>query len=161
MKRTILLAALLLGFATQAAVFDVYVYDNDFSVNQGPPAVDPTINVGDTIQWNWQAEFLHNVQSVNGSAEIFDSGTPVASRAPFEHTFTQVGTHWYYCVIHGSDNNNGTASGMAGTITVVPEPEVWGSAVAILLLGGVIARRALKRPTTNQSASAPLPGTAV
>jgi hypothetical protein len=37
----------------------------------------------------------------------------------FDHTFRQAGSFVYYCTVHGSDNGNGTASGMAGTIKVV------------------------------------------
>jgi uncharacterized protein YjdB len=36
----------------------------------------------------------------------------------FDHTFTHAGNYVYYCKIHGTDNGNGTASGMFGTITV-------------------------------------------
>jgi hypothetical protein len=40
-------------------------------------------------------------------------------RSPqFEHTFSHVGRFWYYCLPHGFDLGNGTAGGMAGTITV-------------------------------------------
>ncbi len=41
-------------------------------------------------------------------------------RFTFDHAFTHVGTFWYYCQMHGFDNGDGTADGMAGTITMIP-----------------------------------------
>lgn len=79
-----------------------------------------TINAGDTVQWDWKAGF-HNVTSVFGSPEAFAS--PTQSAGAFTHTFNTPGTFWYYCSIHGSDNLDGTASGMAATVTVVAVPE--------------------------------------
>ncbi|MFO0888068.1 MAG: Ig-like domain-containing protein [Isosphaeraceae bacterium] len=77
---------------------------------------DVTISVGDTVHWVWRSDF-HSTTSVSGSAEQWDSGV-LNSGFTFDHTFTQAGTFVYYCVIHGDDNGNGTASGMAGTVTV-------------------------------------------
>jgi plastocyanin len=96
----------------------------DFTVNVGgatnmftPSAI--TIHPGDTVHWVWEGGF-HNVRSVAGIAEQWISGTPTGTvGTTFDHTFTQVGTFAYYCQIHGSDNGNGTASGMDGTVTVV------------------------------------------
>ncbi|MCI0675833.1 MAG: DNRLRE domain-containing protein [Phycisphaerales bacterium] len=102
----------------QAAVIDVYVYSFEFSINpEGQPVVDPVITVGDTIQWIWQ-EGNHTTTSVVGSIEQWnadiDSGSPT-----FQHTFTNTGTFWYYCIPHGFDNGDGTSGGMAGTVTVL------------------------------------------
>src|SRR5262249_55606517 len=84
----------------------------NFSFN--PSAV--TIHVGDTVHWVWNSNF-HSTTSVVGSAEQWDSGVH-NSGFTFDHTFTQTGTFSYYCVIHGDDNGDGTASGMSGTVTV-------------------------------------------
>jgi len=103
------------------ATVTVHVFNNDFSANpKGQAIVDPTIQVGDTVHWVWDEGF-HDVRSVNGSAEAFDSGAPTTG-ATFDHTFTKAGTFTYYCSVHGNDNGNGTASGMAGTITVSAGP---------------------------------------
>jgi plastocyanin len=75
-----------------------------------------TIHVGDTVQWVWQSND-HSATSVKGSAEQWDSGVQ-NNGFTFDHTFTQTGTFAYYCVIHGVDNGNGTASGMAGKVIV-------------------------------------------
>jgi trimeric autotransporter adhesin len=76
-----------------------------------------TINVGDTIHWVWKAPD-HSTTSVIGSAIPWDSGVSTQVGHTFDVTFDQAGTFNYYCKIHGFDNGNGTAGGMAGTITV-------------------------------------------
>ena len=82
-------------------------------------APDPvTIHVGDTVDWVWDSNNL-STTSVKGSAEQWDSGV-LNTGATFEHTFTHVGTFAYYSTTQGTDNGNGTASGMSGTITVLP-----------------------------------------
>ena len=78
----------------------------------------PTIHVGDTVEWVWQTN-NHSTTSVAGSAVSWDSGVHNTGFT-FDETFNQTGTFIYYCKIHGSDNGNGTASGMAGSITVLP-----------------------------------------
>jgi plastocyanin len=76
-----------------------------------------TIHQGDTVNWIWDT-VDHSVTTVKGSAETFDSGVHNTGFT-FMHTFNQAETIQYYCVIHGQDNGNGTAGGMAGTITVM------------------------------------------
>jgi plastocyanin len=75
-----------------------------------------TIQQGDTVHWVWQAN-NHSSTSVAGIAEQWDSGVNNTGFT-FDHTFTHVGSFAYYCTRHGSDNGNGTASGMSGTVTV-------------------------------------------
>jgi plastocyanin len=77
-----------------------------------------TIHVGDTVEWVWNSDD-HSTTSVAGSVESWDSGVQNTGFM-FEHTFTHVGTFVYYCKIHGVDNGNGTASGMSGSIIVLP-----------------------------------------
>lgn len=95
----------------------VHVLVNDFTFG-----ADVTLNVGDTVQWDWNSSLAHTISSVVGSAEPFDSGTLFAGS--YSHTFTTPGTLTYYCKIHGIDNFDGSALGMAATVTVqaVPEP---------------------------------------
>jgi plastocyanin len=137
-----------LGFAIQASAdtVNVYVFSYDFSTDPThAQIIDPVIQVGDTVHWIWQNSF-HDVKSVEGSAEQFYSGFPPGGTLPFtfDHTFTQEGTFWYYCTPHGTDMGNGTAQGMAGTITVqaVPEP----ATMAALGLGALalVRRRRLR-----------------
>jgi plastocyanin len=101
------------------ATVTVHVFDFDFSVNpQGQPIVDPTIHVGDTVHWVWDAGAPHSTTSVAGSKESWDSGVHTAPFS-FDHTFTQSGVFTYDCSIHGRDLGNGKASGMFGTVTVL------------------------------------------
>ena len=37
----------------------------------------------------------------------------------YEHMFTHAGVFNYYCFPHGRDNGDGTAHGMAGSVTVL------------------------------------------
>ncbi|MGI8923131.1 MAG: cupredoxin domain-containing protein [Fimbriimonadales bacterium] len=139
MKRLALLsgAATLIGLASASASADIiiiHIFNFDFSLNPiGEPIEDAVIDVGDTIRWILD-EGVHTATSVSGIPEVFDSGFMTKPGQTFEHTFTNVGTWWYYCVPHGNDNGNGTASGMAGTVTVVPEP----STFAALAVGGLL-----------------------
>ena len=95
----------------------VHVFNFDFSINpSGMPIMDATINLGDTIHWQWDSGF-HSVTSVAGSVEAYNSGDLFGGT--FDHTFTHTGVFTYYCDLHGFDNGDGTAGGMVGTITVV------------------------------------------
>lgn len=106
------------------ATVPVHIFNFDFSRNpQGGAVVDPIIFEGDTIQWVFD-EGRHSTTSVAGSAETWDSGVQDAGAPNFEHTFTQAGKFNYYCVVHGGDNGNGTATGMSGTINVLAPTSV-------------------------------------
>ncbi|QOJ15372.1 MAG: hypothetical protein HRU75_12330 [Planctomycetia bacterium] len=112
--------ATLLSPGATAEVQTVYVYNFDFSVNpQGEPIVDAVIEAGDSIRWQW-AGGLHSVRSVADQSEQWASSLTSTIGFTFERTFNNPGVYWYYCTLHGFDNFDGTAGGMAGTITVVP-----------------------------------------
>jgi len=130
--------------ARGATTVNVRVYNFNFSANPaGQPVLDPTIFVGDTIRWVFE-QGTHTTTSVQGIPEQWHSFfQPVGGT--FEHTFTHVGTWHYFCVPHGSDNGDGTASGMAGTITVVPVPAPAAGGVLALLGVRVLGRT---RPRT-------------
>jgi plastocyanin len=126
----------------QSSVQQVHVYNVGFSTNPaGGPITDATVQVGDTVHWTWDSGF-HSVKSVAGSIESFDSGV-VSDGSTFDHTFTHPGIYHYYCVLHGSDAGNGTASGMAGVVNVVPEPAA--VVLGILLLAPLARRRWTRR----------------
>ncbi len=127
-------ALALLGFAPEAAsagFIEINVLNNVFSLNPpGQPIVrDATIDVGDTVRWVWR-QGAHSTTSVPGQAESWNSGVLPTTLDPirtFDHTFTRSGVFWYYCIPHGSPRPDGTAVGMAGTVTVregtvIPEP---------------------------------------
>jgi hypothetical protein len=113
--------ALLPAFAL-AETITIHIFNDDFGLANGTE-FDPVINVGDTIHWVFDEGF-HSTTSVAGQSETWDSDVGQPSDFPngFDHTFTNVGTFNYYCTVHGQDNGDGTASGMAGTISVVPAP---------------------------------------
>jgi plastocyanin len=103
----------------------VHVFNFDYSTNDiGMPIMDATIHVGDTIHWTWDSG-VHSVTTVGGSIESFDSGDLLAPTGTYDHTFTHAGLITYYCDLHGFDNMDGTASGMAGTITVEAPSSSW------------------------------------
>lgn len=116
-----------------ASTVTVNVADSFFDSN-------PTINVGDTVHWNWTGSF-HSVTSVAGSAEAFDSTVFFSPGATFDHTFTHAGTFAYYCSIHGFDNGNGTAGGMSGFVTVLAVPEPASALAGLGLCAGLFRRR--------------------
>ncbi|TVS00385.1 MAG: DNRLRE domain-containing protein [Phycisphaerales bacterium] len=113
-----LVLSLAVTVCARADTVDVFVFNNQFSVNQpGQPIQHPVITIGDTVRWVW-IQGNHTTTSVVGSPEQWDA--PITqSNQTFSHTFTTIGTFWYYCIPHGFDNGDGTASGMAGTVTVL------------------------------------------
>lgn len=131
--------SLAISATSQAAIVDVNVFDFDFSINApGQTVVDAVIGVGDTVRWVFLADF-HTTTSVVGSSEDWDSGM-LMSGDMFSYSFSQAGTYTYYCQFHGFDNGNGTAGGMAGTVTVNPVPEP-ASVIALAAGVGVLAQR--------------------
>ena len=109
----------------------VHVFNNEYSINpEGLDVIDPIVTPGTTVRWEWDRG-VHDVTSLNGGAEYIVSAT---SFPPFlfEYTFMNPGVFTYYCTVHGQDNQDGTATGMVGTITVVPEAGTIGVAGAAL-----------------------------
>jgi plastocyanin len=89
----------------------------DWSFNSTPSATgnadsSRTIEVGDTVTWNWYSGGSHNVKSNDSSNESFESAF-FTQGGTFSHTFTSIGTNEYVCSPH--------AGNMFGTITVVAE----------------------------------------
>src|SRR5260221_5447134 len=106
-----------LATTARADSLTVHVFNNDFSINpQCEPIVDPPINAGDTLHFVFDSGF-HSVQSLIGSPDVFDSGDHDPGFT-FDHKFSQPGVFYYFCDLHGVDNGDGTASGMAGSVTV-------------------------------------------
>jgi prepilin-type N-terminal cleavage/methylation domain-containing protein len=129
------------GLGSAQVTVTIDVFNNDFGNAALFQHIDPVINVGDTVRWNWVAG-SHSTTSVTGSLEQWNSmdHTPTFT---FDHTFTHVGMFAYYCDIHGFDNGNGTAGGMSGRVTVMPVPEPASVLLVVGLAGGVVvgARR--------------------
>ena len=122
----VVLAAVLGGPSrADADLITVHIVNFDFTdTGIGGTHFDPVIHQGDTVEWVWNQGF-HSTTSVAGMTESWNSTAMASAGQTFDHTFTHVGTFAYYCSIHGADNGNGTASGMAGVVRVtaaVPEP---------------------------------------
>ena len=110
---------LLAAFAVaQAAQVEVKMTDN-------PPRFVPekvTINAGDTVNWDNNAQNLHTVTadpakaadknsvSLPAGAQPFDSSF-MPPGAKFKYTFTVPGTYKYFCIPHEKD-------GMVGYVVV-------------------------------------------
>jgi len=133
----IAVAAVAVAPAFAGNTVTVHMYNFEFSLNpSGGPIEDAVINVGDTVRWILD-EGMHNTKSVAGIPEVWESPLFEVPGSTFEHTFTNVGVWWYYCVPHGFDLGNQTAAGMSGTVTVVPEPATFvalGAGLAMLAL---------------------------
>jgi plastocyanin len=71
-----------------------------------------TIEVGDTVTWNWYAGGTHNVKSNASATETFESDY-FGNGGTFSYTFTSEGSNEYVCSPHPNT--------MFGTITVVAE----------------------------------------
>lgn len=145
MGRNVLSAVLLLTMVAGAAEAQT-THDVSLSGFLFTPA-DITIEVGDTVHWQWVSG-THNVESgvVVSGVGVFDgnfrSGDPTSVvGTTFDVTFDQAfldahpmpnNIYPYYCVVHAAVN-------MVGSITVtVPEPipaaSSWGLIVLALLL---------------------------
>ncbi|MEP6793367.1 MAG: DNRLRE domain-containing protein, partial [Saprospiraceae bacterium] len=119
MRKTFLFLFILsLTCTVKATVINIYVYNTEFSINMpGGQVVQAVITQGDSIRWLW-VQGGHTTTAVVGSPEQWNQ--PINSNnTTYTRQFNNVGVFWYYCIPHGSDNGDGTASGMSGTITVL------------------------------------------
>lgn len=108
------------AIGARGATVNVYAFNFNFSTDPTHvQIIQPVIHVGDTIHWIVDDGFAHCTMSCAGMSESWASGS-VPLGGTFDHTFTHVGTFNYFCCLHGFDNGNGTASGMSGSVIVVP-----------------------------------------
>ncbi|MBI4558877.1 MAG: hypothetical protein HY706_14940, partial [Candidatus Hydrogenedentes bacterium] len=105
-----------LGIApvSPAATVQVQVKDNFFDADNNPatPVDTVGIHVGDTVQWVRAGFNPHTVTSGAGVPDGIFNGQIDSTHATFSHTFNELGTFIYYCVIHGFS--------MRGTVAVTP-----------------------------------------
>ncbi len=115
---TIILFLLISTLAGYGAIVDVFVYNTEFSINPPGQPIEPAIIIeGDSIRWVW-VQGGHTTTAVVSSLEQWDEVIN-STDTQFIRQFNVAGVYWYYCIPHGSDNGDGTASGMASTITVL------------------------------------------
>jgi plastocyanin len=113
-KKLPFILLLMLSLCTTAQTETVTI---DWSFDSTPTATgnanaSRTIEVGDTVTWNWYASGTHNVKSNASANESFESDF-FGNGGTFSHTFTSIGTNDYVCQPHPTT--------MFGTITVVAE----------------------------------------
>ena len=77
-----------------------------------------TINVGDTVQWNWAGALHSSTSSASSVTEVWDSG--LMSTGSFSHTFTHSGTFNYFCTLHGAAAMSANVIVNAPVTTAVP-----------------------------------------
>jgi plastocyanin len=87
-----------------------------------------SIVVGSTVRWANSSSERHSVRAMSGSSEQFASSDNcrgallfndcIRPGGAFSHTFSQRGTIFYYCELHGSDAPFPNC-GMCGRIAVV------------------------------------------
>ena len=85
---------------------------NSVPTSDGNANSSRTIEVGDTVTWNWYSNGTHNVVSRDTANEEFSSEL-MSMGATFSYTFQNVGENPYRCTPHPDI--------MFGTITVVAE----------------------------------------
>lgn len=138
LRRFLVCWALVCGLFSlgSAATVTVHMFNFNFSTDATHATiVSPTIHIGDTVHWVLDEGF-HCTSACAGMSENWASGMMSTVGSSFDHTFTHAGTFNYYCCIHGIDNGNGTASGMAGTVTVLP-PDLSGT-ITLQNFGGAM-----------------------
>jgi plastocyanin len=96
------------GTTVTVAVGDIWFCDASHSSPADP--CETTINVGDTVAWDFsEALATHSSTEcgggtcppMNGGVPLWDSGEIAGGTAePFEYTFGVAGTYNYYCTVH-------------------------------------------------------------
>ncbi len=109
----VVLTFLLAATPLSAAIIQVQVGAGGLKFT--PQAV--TIQVGDTVQWNWAGNGHSSTSGVPGAPDgIWDSGI-LNQGATFSQVFSSAGNFNYFCSPHGS------CCGMIGSVTVnAPTP---------------------------------------
>ena len=99
--------------------------------------IDLSIDVGDTVRWEWVSGFHNVVNGFPGAPDedtLFNSGPPTSDPGTFfEYTFDDEGVFGYHCEVHES-------IGMISFVTVnaVPAPS---TLLAIAPAGLLMTRR--------------------
>lgn len=114
MKKLLFVFCVFAGVGLMAQTVDTVTIDWSFNSNPsatGNANADRTIEVGDTVTWEWQNDGSHNVNSLDAAVEEFESS--FMTTGTYSHTFQLEGTNPYQCDPHFTSMN--------GTITVVAE----------------------------------------
>jgi plastocyanin len=142
------------GMAAQAATNTLQIFNFNFGALPSTH-IDPIITLGDTVTWVW-TNGHHSTTAAPGQLESWDSGvqnTPFT----FSHTFSQLGTFNYYCMVHGTSTGCRGVGAMSGIVTVVltgsPPYQVTGvtmqgsDVLVSWVTGGICQTNILQRAT--------------
>ncbi|MEI6082893.1 MAG: HYR domain-containing protein, partial [Verrucomicrobiota bacterium] len=103
--------------STWATTNTIQIFNFDFGTAPSTH-VDPTINVGDTVEWVWASGSTgHSTTTAAGQSESWDSGVHTQPNT-FTHTFANAGTFNYYCTQHGANPSGSNVIGMSGHVVV-------------------------------------------
>ena len=111
----------------KVAVGDVYFCDSMYS---NSVVCRTKINVGDTVQWNWEGTAPHTVTECGASCPPAQNYTPLfdspvmngVDGGQFQHTFNTPGTYLYVCEIHSSQLGAIIVNGPGGQATPTRTP---------------------------------------
>jgi hypothetical protein len=123
---------------TFAATNIIQIFSFDFGSNSPPTHIDPIIQVGDTVEWQWTSS-LHSTTASPGQLETWDSGVRFTTPSTFDHTFSNVGTFGYYCSVHGANGGCGNGIAMSGKVIVVLPGATADRITAITQQGGDVS----------------------
>src|SRR5277367_4340565 len=87
------------GLSALAATNTIQVFNFNFGMAPSTH-IDPVITLGDTVTWVWTGGG-HSTTAAAGQLESWDSGVH-STPFTFSHTFSQLGTFNYYCMVHGT-----------------------------------------------------------
>ena len=116
MRKLLFIFCLIISMSLSAQVETINI---DWGIGSNPGATgannnaDRTIEIGDTVTWNWYAGGTHNVFRTGGTSTDAFTSSFMSTGGSFSHTFSSLGTNTYHCQPHPGSMN--------GTITVVAE----------------------------------------
>ncbi|NNE33157.1 MAG: T9SS type A sorting domain-containing protein [Winogradskyella sp.] len=119
MKKLLLLLCLFVVYGMSAQTETITIdwsfgSNSDVTPETASTNADRTIEVGDTVIWDFYSTGTHTVTSKPGSAETWDSGLiSSGTGVTYSRTFNTIGVNDYECTPHPGN--------MYGTITVVAE----------------------------------------
>ena len=138
MKLLAIAAAVCLSASAASAVTVNVTVGPGLTYSPNPVSID----VGDTVQWNWAGGVAHSSTSNSSSPlETWDSG--VKTTGSFSHTFTHPGSWGYFCTVHGLAMT-GSVQVSAPATTAVPalsSRALLLLAVALALIGAIAVTR--------------------
>src|SRR5437867_4367218 len=116
----------------------------DQSVTVGPGfSFSPstvTVAPGEKVTWVWAGATHSSTSDATSGSDAWDSG--LMTTGSFDHVFTTIGAHPYYCVLHGSPGG----IGMSGVVQVAPTTPT-PTSTATPLPGATAAPSATPAPT--------------